>query len=127
MEMCIGAATMETIWRFLKKLELPYDLAFLLLDIFPKKKKYMCPMFVCTHAKSLQLCLTLCNTIGYSLRLLCPWDSPGNNTGVDGHVFLQGLFRTQRLNLHLLPMLHWQEGSLPLAPLDAALFAKVNT
>ena len=84
-------------------------------------------MFVCTHAKSLQLCLTLCNTIGYSLRLLCPWDSPGNNTGVDGHVFLQGLFRTQRLNLHLLPMLHWQEGSLPLAPLDAALFAKVNT
>ena len=84
-------------------------------------------MFVCTHAKSLQLCLTLCNTIGCSLWLFCPWDSPGKNTGVDGHVFLQRLFQTQRLNMPLLPMLHWQEGSLPLAPLIAALFAKVNT
>ena len=84
-------------------------------------------MFVCTHAKSLRLCLTLCNTIGYSLQLLCPWDSPGKNTGVDGHVFLQGLFQTQRLNLHLLHMLHWRVGSLPLAPLIAALFTKVNT
>ena len=23
-------------------------------------------------------------------RLLCPWDSPGKNTGVDSHSFLQG-------------------------------------
>ena len=52
MEMCIGAATMETIWRFLKKLELPYDLAFLLLDIFPKKKKKEIEIYVpyvCVH------------------------------------------------------------------------------
>ena len=54
MEMCIGAATMETIWRFLKKLELPYDLAFLLLDIFPKKKKKKKEIeiyvpYVCVH------------------------------------------------------------------------------
>ena len=25
-------------------------------------------------------------------RLLCPWDSPGKNTGVDCHLFLQGIF-----------------------------------
>ena len=29
------------------------------------------------------------------------------------HALLQGIFRTQGLNLHLLRLLHWQEGSLP--------------
>ena len=28
-------------------------------------------------------------------RFLCPWDSPGNNTGVGSHSFLQGIFLTQ--------------------------------
>ena len=28
-------------------------------------------------------------------RLLCPWDSPGKNTGVDCHFLLQGIFPTQ--------------------------------
>ena len=28
-------------------------------------------------------------------RLLCPWDSPGKNTGVGCLVFLQGIFPTQ--------------------------------
>ena len=38
-------------------------------------------------AKSLQLCLTLCDpTDG---RLPCPWDSPGKNTGVGCHFLLQ--------------------------------------
>ena len=46
-------------------------------------------------------------------RLLCPWDSPGKNTGVCCHLLLQGIFLTQGSNLHLL---HWQEGSWPLAP-----------
>ena len=27
-------------------------------------------------------------------RLLCPWDSPGKNTGVGCHVLLQGIFLT---------------------------------
>jgi len=31
-------------------------------------------------------------------RLLCPWDSPGKNTGVGCHVLLQGIFPTQGLN-----------------------------
>ena len=35
-------------------------------------------------------------------RLLCPWDSPGKNTGVGGHSLLQGIFPTQGLNPDLL-------------------------
>ena len=35
-------------------------------------------------------------------RLLCPWDSPGKNTGVGCHFLLQGLFLTQGSNSHLL-------------------------
>ena len=31
-------------------------------------------------------------------RLLCPWNSPGKNTGVGSHSLLQGIFPTQRLN-----------------------------
>ena len=57
-----------------------------------------------------QPCLTL------PARLLCPWDSPGKNTGVGCHVLLQGIFLTQRLNLHLLHLLHFRQVLyLPLA------------
>ena len=49
-------------------------------------------------------------------RLLCPWDSPGKDTRVGCHAFLQGIFLTQGSNLHLLHLLHWQAGSLPLSP-----------
>ena len=34
----------------------------------------------------------------YSDRLLCPWDSPGKNTGVGSHSLLQRIFPTQGLN-----------------------------
>ena len=34
--------------------------------------------------------------------LLCPWDSPGKNTGVGCHFLLQGIFLTQRWNPGLL-------------------------
>ena len=47
-------------------------------------------------------------------RLLRPRDSPGENTGVGCHTFLQGIFPTQESNPHLLSLLHWQAGSLPL-------------
>jgi len=43
---------------------------------------------------------------------LCPWNSPGENTGVDCHFLLQQIFLTQGLNPHLL---HWQAVSLPLS------------
>ena len=35
-------------------------------------------------------------------RLLCPWDSPGKNTGVGCDFLLQGVFLTQGSNSHLL-------------------------
>ena len=45
-------------------------------------------------------------------KLLCPWDSPGWNTGVGCHVLLRGIFPTQRSNPCLL---HRQASSLPLS------------
>ena len=41
------------------------------------------------------------------------WNSPDQNNGVSG-LSLQGIFLTQRWNAHLLCLLHWQVGSLPL-------------
>ena len=42
---------------------------------------------------------------------------PGKNPGVGCCAFLQGIFPIQGSNLCLLCLLHWQAGSLPLAPL----------
>ena len=47
-----------------------------------------------------------CSVVSYSLRpcglssarLLCPWDSPGKDTGVGCHALLQGIISTQGLN-----------------------------
>ena len=41
------------------------------------------------HAKSLQLCPTLCDHRLQPAMLLCPWDSPSKNTGVGCHFLLQ--------------------------------------
>ena len=46
--------------------------------------------------------------------LLCPWDSPGKDTGAGFHFLLQEIFPTKGLNLCLLRLLHWQADSLPL-------------
>ena len=35
-------------------------------------------------------------------QALCPWNSPGKNTGVDSHSLLQGIFSTQGSNMGLL-------------------------
>ena len=48
-------------------------------------------------------------------RLLCPWDSQVRI--LEWVALLQGIFPIQGLNLHLLGLLHWQSGSLPVAPL----------
>ena len=59
-------------------------------------------------AKSLQSCLILHDLVDCRLLspLLCPWDSPGKDTGVGGHALLQGIFLTQAWNLRLLCLLH---------------------
>ena len=49
-------------------------------------------------------------------RLLCPYDSPGKNTGAGCHALLQGIFLAQGLNSRLLCLLPWQVGSLPVVP-----------
>ena len=68
-------------------------------------------------AKSLQLCPTLCDPTAQS--------PPGSSVhGIFqamileqiGHYLLQEIFLTQGSNPHLLRLLHWQAGSLPLAP-----------
>ena len=51
-------------------------------------------------------------------RLLCPWDFPGKNTGVECHSLLQGIFTPQGSNPHLL---HWQADSSPLSHLGSPL------
>ena len=48
-------------------------------------------------------------------RILWKWDFPGKNTGMGCHFLLQGIIPTQGMNPHLLHLLHWQAGSLPLS------------
>ena len=68
------------------------------------------PICTCVHAKSLQSYPTLLRHYGlYPTRLLCPWDSPGNNTGVGCHVLLQGVFPTQGMNLSFLWLLYCRQ------------------
>ena len=54
------------------------------------------------------------------IRLLCPMDSPGKNTGEGCHFLFQGIFLTQGLNPRLLHLLHcrqilyhWATGEAP--------------
>ena len=77
-------------------------------------------IYICICAKSLQLCLTLCNAMYRSP----PGSSvPGifqvRNTGLGFCTFFQGIFPTQELNLCLLHLLNWQAVSLPRATWEA--------
>ena len=74
-------------------------------------------MSMCMPGKSLQLCPTLCDPMdcsppGSSVH----GNSPVKNTGVGCHALLQQIFPTQGSNQRLLHLLHWETGSLPLAP-----------
>ena len=73
------------------------------------------------------ICLQVSNVVDHKVdacaspwtaRLLCPWNFPGNNTGMGCHFLLQGLFLTQESNLCLLRLLHWRADSLPLHHLE---------
>ena len=67
-------------------------------------------VFVCAH-----VCSVVSDSLRphglYPTRLLCPWDSPGKNTGVGCHFLLQGIFLTQGSNSRVLRLLHWQADS----------------
>ena len=71
--------------------------------------------FCCTREITQQCKSTMCAVLSHSVmsdslwphglqptRLLCPWDSPGKNTGVGCHALLQGIFPTQWSNWGLL-------------------------
>ena len=71
--------------------------------------------YSCVCAKSLQLCSTLCS----------PMDCSPSGSSVheilqarilEWVALLRGIFLTQGSSLSLLCLLHWQAGSLPLAP-----------
>ena len=54
-------------------------------------------MCMLSHFSHVRLRVTL-----WTARLLCPWDSPGKNTGMGCHALLQGIFLTQESNQGLL-------------------------
>ena len=84
------------------------DLHFLFFSITPT---------VWVHAKSLQSCPTLCNPMDYIVRQApLSLGFSRHDPGVGCHFLLQGIFPTQGSNPRLLCLLHWQVGSLPLAP-----------
>ena len=71
----------------------------------------------------------LCSVVSDSLqppglqptRPLCPWDSPGKNTGVGCHALLQSIFPTQGWNSSLIHLLHWRAGSLLMSTWEAQM------
>ena len=72
-------------------------------------------------------CVWICNPRASSPpSLLCLWDSPDKNTGVGCHDLLQGIFPTQESNTHLVCLLHWQAGSLPLALLGKPILKTIQ-
>ncbi len=52
-------------------------------------------------------------------KLLCPWNSPGKNTGVGYHFLLQGIFLTQGQTCISCISLYCQVDSLPLRHLQS--------
>ena len=61
---------------------------------------HICNVYICKKRESVsQCCAQLFVSHGMQpTRLLCPWNSPGKNTGVGFHSLLQGLSTTQGLN-----------------------------
>ena len=64
-------------------------------------------MYTCIHAQLLSDSLWPHGL--EATRLLCPWDFSNKNTGVDCHLFFQGIFLTQGLNLHIMCLLHCRQ------------------
>ena len=69
--------------------------------------------------------LCVCHVLSRAWLLVTPWtaahqaplstDFPGKNTGVGCHAFIEGIFPTQRSNLHLLFLLHYRSILYPLS------------
>ena len=72
-------------------------------------------IFVCVLS-----CLVMSNSLRphglQPVRLLRPWNFPGNNPSMSCHFLHQRIFLTQGSNPCVLLLLHLQVGSLPLVP-----------
>ena len=69
--------------------------------------------WVLSRFNSVRLCNTIdCSTPGSSVH----GNFAGKNTEVGCHALLQGIFPSHGSNMHLLCLLYWQAGSLPLVP-----------
>ena len=76
----------------------------LLLSPFPQGSLHPTPLhsLVCVICVSRSVVSDSLRPHGLQLAsLLCPWNSPGKNTGVGCHSLLQGVFPTQESNLSL--------------------------
>ena len=79
---------------------------------------YVCVHVLCTCVQSLSLVQLQLHGL-WTIQCLYPWDSPGKNIAVGCHFLLLGIFLTQGSNLHLLNLLLWHMGSLPLRQLGS--------
>ena len=81
----LSTASVRSKWKFLNTTEMLF--AFLSPLLFSLKCTRKFPEVVCVLVA--QLCPTLLQPHGLQpARLLCPWDSPGKNTGVGCHSLL---------------------------------------
>ena len=105
---------------FLDHSEMPHLIPLKMSTIFKGKKKTKCSQG-CAEIRILVHCCCVCMLSHFSHHCtmlwtvacqasLCPWILD-RNTGLGCHALLQGSFPTQRSNLHLLSLLHWQVDS----------------
>ena len=71
-----------------------------LLMVFSSLKSENVSCLVLSDSLRPQVAWTPCDPM-LPNKLLCPWNSPGKNTGVGSHSLLQGIFSAQRSNLGL--------------------------
>ena len=105
----LGCIFTISYWQLKKTWEM-----IMLVLIFTLVVEYVCMCLVVSDSA----------TMDRIIRLLCPWGSPGKNTGAGCHFLLQGIFLTQGWNPHLLWPLHWQADSLPLNHLRSLLLMR---
>ena len=68
-------------------------------------------------------CLTLCDPLDcVTHQAPLSMEFSRRDAGVGSNFLLQGIFPTQGSNPHLLHLLHWQAGSLPLVPTGKRLY-----
>ena len=90
-----GAVQLLCTWNFLQRTKFARQTR-LGCGEFPKSSSVELRIM---NPQKLQLCThSVLSDSHVATRLLCPWDSPGKNTGMSCHFLLQGIFPTQGSN-----------------------------